>query len=267
MTARGDIYVSERLAHGYAFHRPPVHPKVLELVAEDLGIRAPHGRGLDVGCGAGLSTAALARLVRVSVGFDPNEDMLVHRRAVAPSASFVVAKAEAPPFADNSFELMTAAGALNYVDLSRFLPEAARLLVPGGSLVVYDFSSGRRLPGDPRLEAWFDTFQARWPFPKGYAFDPARLDSAADGLRIAHRRSFAIALPLTAAAYIEYVLTETNVEQAVQAGQALETIREWCAGQLDPIFGGRPRDIVFEGEIVYVRRGPDGRSLGSSSEF
>ena len=130
--------------------RTTVRQALLELVAEDLGIRAPHGRGLDVGCGAGLSTAALARLVRVSVGFDPNEDMLVHRRAVAPSASFVVAKAEAPPFADNSFELMTAAGALNYVDLSRFLPEAARLLVPGGSLVVYDFSSGRRLPGDPR---------------------------------------------------------------------------------------------------------------------
>jgi SAM-dependent methyltransferase len=254
MTARGDIYVSERLAQGYAFHRPPVHPRVLNLVSEDLGIGTPGGRGLDVGCGAGLSTAALARLVSLCVGFDPNGDMLVHRRAVAPGASFVVATAEAPPFADRSFEIITAAGALNYVDLSRFLPEAARILVPGGYLVVYDFSSGRRTPEDSRLDAWFDTFEARWPFPKGYALDPARLEVPGAGLRVARRREFEIALPLTAAAYVEYVLTETNVEQAVQAGQSLEAIREWCAGQVEPIFDGRPRDILFEGEIVYVRR-------------
>jgi SAM-dependent methyltransferase len=258
MTARGDIYGSERLARGYAFRRPSVHPRVLELVAEDLGIRTPGGRGLDVGCGAGLSTAALARVASVCVGFDPNPDMLAHRRAVAPGASFVVATAEAPPFADRSFAIITAAGALNYVDLSKFLPVASRVLVPGGWLVVYDFSSGRRMPDDPRLDAWFDTFQTRWPFPKGYSLDPARLDAPQAGLRIARRRNFVIALPLTAAAYVEYVLTETNVEQAVHAGQSLDAIREWCTEQLEPIFAGQPRDVLFEGDIVYVQRGARG---------
>jgi ubiquinone/menaquinone biosynthesis C-methylase UbiE len=212
-----------------------------------------------VGCGAGLSTAALSRLATEAVGFDPNGDMLVHRRQVAPRASFVVARAEAPPFADRSFDIVTAAGALNYVDLSEFLPEAARLLVPGGFLVVYDFSSGRRIAGDPRLEIWFASFEARWPFPKGYALEAARLEAPDEGLRIVRRRQFETALPLTASAYIDYVLTETNVEQAVQAGQPVADVRTWCAERLAPIFADGTRDVVFEGEIVYVLRLPDAR--------
>ena len=254
MTARGDIYGSERLGLGYAFRRPPVHPLVLDLVADDLGLDAPLARGLDIGCGAGLSTAALSRLTRTAVGLEPNGAMLIHRARVAPGAQFAVARAEAIPFRSGSFDVLTAAGALNYVDRERFLPEAARVLVPGGTLVVYDFSSGRRIAEDHRLEMWFDAFQARWPFPRGYAFDHSRLDSPAVGLRIGRRREFVVAIPLALPAYVEYVLTETNVEQAIQAGESLEAIRDWCTRGLADIFGPGPREVLFEGYILYVHR-------------
>ena len=142
--------------------------------------------------------------------------MLAHRARVAPGAQFVVARAEAIPFRSGSFDVLTAAGALNYVDRDRFLPEAARVLVPGGTLVVYDFSSGRRIAGDRRLEMWFDAFQARWLFPRGYAFDLAQLDSPAVGLRIGRRREFVVAIPLGLSAYVEYVLTEHVSKDADQ---------------------------------------------------
>ena len=50
------VYDSERLAAAYAFDRPPVHQHILRSA------RLPRqaNRALDVGCGAGLSTAALA---------------------------------------------------------------------------------------------------------------------------------------------------------------------------------------------------------------
>jgi SAM-dependent methyltransferase len=253
MPASGKIYVSDRLARGYAFERPPVHPRILSLVASDLGLTAPVHRALDVGAGAGLSTAALAPYASVVVGLEPNGDMLVHRRAVAPRGCFTIGQAEAPPFADGAFDLVTAAGALNYVDLDTFLPQLARVLAPGGCLVVYDFSSGRRIDGDPRLERWFDTFAARWPFPPGYGFDVARLDHAPTGLRRVGRREFAVALPLDAVAYVSYVLTETNVEQAIQAGERLEDIARWCHEGVADIFSGAVREVRFEGYIVYVR--------------
>ena len=51
--------------------------------------------------------------------------------------------AEAIPLRDRSVDLITAAGSLNYANLDLFFPEAARVLLPHGVLVVYDFSPGR----------------------------------------------------------------------------------------------------------------------------
>jgi predicted TPR repeat methyltransferase len=52
------VYDSERLAAGYAFDRPPVHEQILRSARLD----RQADQALDVGCGAGLSTAALAHL-------------------------------------------------------------------------------------------------------------------------------------------------------------------------------------------------------------
>jgi len=254
MTARGEIYDSQRLAHGYAFLRPPVHPRVLALVAEDLHLEAPVARALDIGAGAGLSTAALAPLARLAVGVEPNVEMLAYSGQVAPSAAFIAARAEALPFAGPSFDLVTAAGSLNYVDLDVFLPHVAELLTPDGALVVYDFSSGRTVRNAPRLEHWFAAFEARHPYPGGYHFDLARLESQAAGLRIEHRRDFVIGLPLSASAYLEYMLTESNVEQALAHGADEAALRAWCRAGLAPIFADGTREVLFEGYVVYVRR-------------
>jgi SAM-dependent methyltransferase len=254
MTARGEIYDSRRLAHGYAFLRPPVHPRVLALVADDLQIDTPIARALDVGAGAGLSTAALAPLARLAVGVEPNVGMLVHSGQVAPSGAFVAARAESLPFAGCTFDLVTAAGSLNYVDLEVFLPRIAELLTPSGTLVVYDFSSGRKLQDDPRLERWFAAFEALHPYPGGYHFDLARLESPAAGLRIERRRDFVIGVPLSASAYLDYVLTESNVEHAIANGADEAALRAWCRAGLNPIFGDGTREVQFEGYIVYVRR-------------
>ena len=50
------VYDSERLADAYAFDRPPVHEQILRSVR----LSRQADQALDVGCGAGLSTAALA---------------------------------------------------------------------------------------------------------------------------------------------------------------------------------------------------------------
>jgi hypothetical protein len=52
------VYDSERLAAAYASDRPPVHGQILQSAR----LSRPADRALDVGCGAGLSTAALTPL-------------------------------------------------------------------------------------------------------------------------------------------------------------------------------------------------------------
>ena len=58
------------------------------------GLSRQADRALDVGCGAGLSTAALVPLARHVVGLEPIPAMLAHRRTVALQAQFVIAQAE-----------------------------------------------------------------------------------------------------------------------------------------------------------------------------
>ena len=242
------------MARGYAFSRPPVHPQIIRRIRADLGVAAPVARALDIGCGAGLSTAALEPLARSVVGLEPVQAMLAHGHAVAPRASFVAARAEQLPFSSGCFDIVTAAGALNYVDLEVFLPDVARVLTPRGAMVVYDFSAGRRLRGDRRLDAWFGEFERRYPPKPGYEMDVRALPYAAAGLRLASYAEFEVAVPMTRQAYVAYAMSETGVELAVAQGVPEAGIRAWCESSLAGVLGDAPRDVLFDAYVACVRR-------------
>jgi SAM-dependent methyltransferase len=98
--------------------------------------------GLDVvelGCGTGYVSAWLARRGARPVGLDNSARQLATARAF--QAEFGVryplvhADAERAPFADGSFDLAVSEyGAAIWCDPYRWIPEAARLLRPGGRL-------------------------------------------------------------------------------------------------------------------------------------
>lgn len=83
------IYDSPRLASGYAFNRPPVHQHIINATQKRFHRGTRFKLALDVGCGAGLSTAALATLAESAVGIEPIRAMLTHSRVVAPYARFL----------------------------------------------------------------------------------------------------------------------------------------------------------------------------------
>ena len=254
MIASRSVYDSPRLARQYAFDRPPVHPHIIRAIGAHLRLAAPVGRALDIGCGAGLSTAALAPLARTLVGLEPVRTMLTHRRAVAPEARFVGGQAERLPFPAATFGLLTAAGSLNYADLALFLPEAARVLAPRGVLVIYDFSAGRRLRGSARLEEWFAAFERRYPAPPDYDLDVRSLAYGPSGLRLEAYEEMAVAVPMTFGSYLPYALSETNVEAAIARGVPEGDIRDWCHDTLARVFAGEPREVLFDAYIAYVER-------------
>jgi SAM-dependent methyltransferase len=248
-------FATQDLAAGYALARPAVHPLVIDRVARRLRLDPAAASVLDVGCGAGLSTAPLCGLARRVVGLEPAGLMLAHAAAIAPGARFVVGTAEAMPFRPESFTLLTAAGSLNYAPLERVFPEAARVLTPDGTLVVYDFTPGRSFQDDRALDAWADLFETRYPPPSGEAvyLDPDELRTRGSGFRVEAEERFEIPLTMTADAYLAYALTETSVAAAVRRGERLDDIRTWCAAGISLAFDGRPRDVLFRGYIACMR--------------
>jgi SAM-dependent methyltransferase len=94
---------------------------------------------LELGCGAAQWSIALARRGARPVGLDNSARQLEHARRLMAAAGvdfpLVHASAEAVPLADASFDVIFCDhGALTWADPYAVVPEAARLLRPGGLL-------------------------------------------------------------------------------------------------------------------------------------
>jgi SAM-dependent methyltransferase len=252
MKPTANIYDSPRLAAGYAFGRPPVHQVIVRAVAQDLGISTPVARALDVGCGAGVSTAALDPIAATIVGLEPMSNMLAHRRDVFPRGLFVLGRAEALPFSNATFDLIAAAGSINYADTSLFLRSAARLLRRGGVLVVYDFSDGKRFRNKRSLEEWYESFERLYPSQPGYALDVRRLDFADAGLRLERYRNLEVPIPMSLDTYLRYAMSQTSVETAISRGVPEDDIGEWCATTLKSVFGNATYEVLFDAYVAYI---------------
>lgn len=101
----------------------------------------PGERVLDLGAGTGVSTEELARSGAYAVGVDLSLGMLRAGRAVRPDVPLLAGDALCLPFADETFDAVTISFALrNIVDPDRALREMARVVKPGGRLVVCEFS-------------------------------------------------------------------------------------------------------------------------------
>jgi SAM-dependent methyltransferase len=213
-------------------------------------------KALDVGCGAGLSTAALAPLARHVSGLDPIPAMLAHRRAVAPHARFVIGQAERLPFAAGTFGLVTAAGSLNYADLPLALTEIARVLTRDGTFLLYDFSVGRRSVSGDKLAGRFTLFEQRFPPPTGWQpLDVHELPLTAYGLRLLHFTDVETRLPMTFDAYLRYMLSEVNVEIAIARGAcSAEQARDWCQRTLKAVFADGEVTVVIPGYVAAFAR-------------
>jgi demethylmenaquinone methyltransferase/2-methoxy-6-polyprenyl-1,4-benzoquinol methylase len=124
-------------------------------------------RALDVCTGTGDLAFELAQRVGppgAVTGVDFSEQMLAHARAKAAErgsrVTFQQADALELPFADDAFDAATVAfGARNLADLDRGLAEMTRVVRPGGTVVVLEITTPRRLRALHGV--WFDRLVPR----------------------------------------------------------------------------------------------------------
>ncbi|KAG5297378.1 methyltransferase [Histoplasma ohiense] len=142
---------------------------------------------VDVGCGPGTAVRALAPYFAHAIGLDQSEGMISTARSLggstsSPSSSavpepinFQVSTAEdlgsqlSPPLiADNSVDLLTAAAAAHWFDMSRFWPRAAQVLKPGGSVALWVRARIRvsaSVPNSAAIQTVIDAFEEEHLMP------------------------------------------------------------------------------------------------------
>jgi len=125
--------------------------------AVDLAAVGPGSSVLDVATGTGdLAIEAASRGAEV-VGTDFSEGMLVRARAKAPGIAFEQGDALALPYPDGRFDAATVGfGARNFADLDQGLREMARVVRPGGRVVVLEITTPTRPPLSTFFSLWFD---------------------------------------------------------------------------------------------------------------
>jgi ubiquinone/menaquinone biosynthesis C-methylase UbiE len=131
-----------------------IGPGMRERVRARLEQEEKLGRVVELGCGTGFFTRALAERAESVVATDLSPGMVeVARSAVrAPHVRFQCEDCEETSFADASFDTAFVSLVLHFTRPEVAAHELARILRPGGTLVVANLGA-RELRGSARLRA------------------------------------------------------------------------------------------------------------------
>ena len=249
-------FAFQRVAKGYANHRPYFHPLVMNRVRQQLNLKGKCGNALDVGCGTGLSTIALKELADNVTGIDGSEEMIAVANAYRDEQIiYHHAPAEKLPFNEGSFDLITVCGAINWIDRTLFFPEAKRVLKQQGWVILYNSFITEHMRENAAYTQWYqEQFLSRYPKPPRDETPLTPSECEGYGFHFS-KEEFTNELTWSREEYIEYMLTQSNVIVAVDMGnETLSEARKWMHTTLAPIIPDREKGIfLFDGFIWYMQ--------------
>lgn len=136
-----DVFLGTLGADNFELFLQPPYLLYNKLIA-DLAKAKCNLNHLDLCCGDGIHslTSAILGANVTAIDYADNSIKLAKRRAELFNLKidFRVGDVEELPFANETFELVTCAGSLSYLDHNIFLEEVFRVLKPGGSFICVD---------------------------------------------------------------------------------------------------------------------------------
>lgn len=248
-------FATQRIADGYA-KRPWLHKEVMEQIKKDCNIEHLEN-GLDVGCGAGLSTKALRLLCDHVTGTDISPEMIAVSETIYKDSSytFYVSKAEETKMPPVPYNIITAAGVVNWVDKDLFLDNAEKILINNGLIVVYDFWITDRMNAKAEYTKWYrEEYLKKFPKPyrKEDVWKQADIKAA---FRMENQIRYELTYDFSLDEFVDFMMIQSNVNEKIEKGiMSVEEVRGWMINSLQPIFSGENRTLIFEGYNWYIRK-------------
>jgi SAM-dependent methyltransferase len=252
-------FAEAELGQLYDQGRPFLQRRAIHHIAEIVGTKGV-GRALDVACGTGLSSLALADVADVVTASEIAPGMLAAARR-DPSVHYVLTPAEHLPFRDAAFAAVTAASGVHWFDQERFFAEASRVLTAPGWLAIYDHYFLGEMEGIADFTEWMrESYATRYPTPPRGAHFDAHTEAPAGFHRLGHD-AYLDVVAMTHHDLVDYLLTQSNTAVAVARGDTRRSaVRAWLSDETERFFGqGRSRRLRFWTVIVCLRAGRPSR--------
>jgi ubiquinone/menaquinone biosynthesis C-methylase UbiE len=238
-------FIEESEARRYDRYRPRYH----ELPFQELCsfFNKKFERALDVACGTGHSTRALATISKSVVGCDISSSMLAEARLNS-EIKFLEAQAEALPFGDGSFEYVNISMEFQWLDQSRFLKEARRVLIPGGYLGVDNYGFTGVMVGHEKFRGHYVKFDREQSRRVPRNSDYPGLDMVTEhGLRLVREFPYDHKVPMTLEKFGNYLMTVSRFLALTREDRI--DVKKLIDQEFEPYFGGREQELVFSGVL------------------
>lgn len=250
---------SHRIAEGYA-KRPWLHKGVIDRFRKDCDLPEDYmfSNGLDVGCGAGLSTKALKTICECVTGTDIASSMVEVCKELYGSDkgySFYTAKAEETMIPDKKYDVVTAAGMVNWVDEKKFMDNLHKVTSDECYIIIYDFWITDKMKNVPEYTSWYqEAYLKRFPKPprKENVWTDTDL---ADGFKMYKQINYELMHSFDLDGFIDFMMIQSNVNAKIESGEMSELqIRKWMKDTLSMIFKDKEQDLVFDGYTWYIKK-------------
>lgn len=246
----------KRIAQGYK-DRPFLHGQVIDRFQRDVTDKM-FVNGLDVGCGAGLSSRALRRICNHVTGADLSSEMIaVAREACKPEQEyeFIVSKAEELPAPREKYDIVTGAGVIPWVDRDAFLNNLKSVIQEHGYVFLYDFWISDQMKGSGNYSAWWhDAYLKEFPKPFRDESIWTQRDVAPYGFSMLDQVTYELEYEFDRASFIRFMMLQSNVSAKIEGGEkSLEEVQKWFETSLATVFGGERKTLIFTGYSWYMK--------------
>ena len=251
------IFDSKRIALGYT-KRPWLHKNVMEQIKKDCCLRENFKNGLDVGCGAGLSTKALKLICDKVTGTDISPEMIsvCNELYKKEEYEFYVAKAEETIIPRDKYDIVTAAGVINWVNKERFLENMNQVTALNGQIVIYDFwITDKMADGDTAYTTWYnDKYLQRFPKPPRQETIWQQSDLP-ENFTMENQVFYNMTYDFSVKDFVDFMMIQSNVNAQIEIGQkTVEEVKNWMYETLSPIFNEEGKTLIFSGYNWYIKK-------------
>ena len=212
----------------YAAFRPKVHHVALQWLEEAVPERR-FSRALDIACGTGDSTVPLAEIAEEVLGIDSSEEMLrfARRRGLhVRRADYTEAAAL------GTFDLISTCMAFHWFDAEAAISSYKAASAPGAVWLIYNFAFGGHSTSD-EFNRWFQDFYLE-NYPSPPRGKSSRVSPGTDPeVELLAEGSGWLPVELSREGLFGYLSTQSNLEDRIRQGEALEDLREVIMGHLD----------------------------------